>query len=67
MFWASCARNVTFVFLKVGPSSTLSFRSTPFSLGWFKATKNLQSLKVSPFSLLSGKQECIIMLILEIN
>lgn len=48
MFRASGARNVTFVFLKVGPSSTLSFRSTPFSLGWFKATKNLQNLKSQP-------------------
>lgn len=29
-------------------SSTLPFRSTPFSLEWFKATKNLQSLKSKP-------------------
>lgn len=48
MFQASGTRNVTFVLLKVVPSSILPFRSTPFSLEWFKATKNLQSLKSKP-------------------
>lgn len=48
MSQASGARNVAFVFLKFGPSPTLPFRRTPFSLGWFKALKNLQSLESKP-------------------